>query len=205
MFPIYDVSNWSAVRPEALGSKEKTWLFPETQLGLPERPHLFKIGRPNTGENWAEKVCCEILKALSIPCAEYDFGVRNGTQGVISASFLPHGASLLLANTLLSKFDPAYDGSLKFRQARYTLLSALSLVRVLGLQSPVGVAQVYADMAGYEIFVGYLLFDALIGNTDRHHENWGIVLIRDDNGTRTIAGGASFKLCLAPSFDHASV
>ena len=59
-------------------------------------------------------------------------------------------------------------------------------------------------MAGYEIFVGYLLFDALIGNTDRHHENWGIVLIRDDEGTRTIAGGASFKLCLAPSFDHAS-
>jgi hypothetical protein len=31
---------------------------------------------------------------------------------------------------------------------------------------------VYADMAGYEIFVGYLLFEALIGNTDRHHENW---------------------------------
>ena len=32
----------------------------------------------------------------------------------------------------------------------------------------------------------------------------GIVLIRDDDGTRTIAGGASFTLCLARSFDHAS-
>jgi hypothetical protein len=199
VFPIYDVSTWLEDRPETLGSKEKTWLIPDRQLGLPATPHLFKIGRPNTGENWAEKACCEILKVLSIPCAEYNFAVRNGTQGVISASFLPRNASLVLANVLLSKFDAAYDGSQKFRQARYTLLSALDLVRNLGLQAPSGVAQVYAGMAGHEIFVGYLLFDVLTGNTDRHHENWGRVLI---NGAGTIAGGATF--CLAPSFDHAS-
>jgi hypothetical protein len=199
VFPIYDVSNWPKGRPETLGSKEKTWLFPDRQLDLPVSWHLFKVGRPNTGENWAEKVCCEILKALDISCADYDFAIRNGTHGVISASFLPPGASLVLANVLLSKFDPAYDGSLKFHQPRYTLSSALDLVRTLGLQPPPGAAQVFAGMAGYEIFVGYLLFDALIGNTDRHHENWGAVLI---NGARTIAGGAEF--CLAPSFDHAS-
>jgi hypothetical protein len=75
VFPIYDVSTWLADRPETLGSKEKTWLNPDRQLDLPARRHLFKVGRPNTGENW--------------------------------------------------------------------------------------------------IFVGYLLFDALIGNTDRHHDNWG--------------------------------
>ena len=120
-------------------------------------------------------------------------------QGVISASFLPLGASLHLANVLLSNFDATYDGTLRFRQARYTLLSALDLVRTLGLRAPSGVASVYEAMSGYEIFVGYLLFDALIGNTDRHHENWGEVLI---DGTKTIAGGAAF--CLAPSFDHAS-
>lgn len=199
MFPIYDVSTWLADRPEVLGSKEKTWLNPDRQLDLPARRHLFKVGRPNTGENWAEKVCCEILKVLGIPCAEYDLAIRNGTHGVISASFLSTEASLIPANVLLSKFDSSYDGSLKFRQARYTLLSALDLVRTLGLLPPPGVAQRFAGMAGYEIFVGYLLFDVLIGNTDRHHENWGAVLI---NGARTIAGGAEF--CLAPSFDHAS-
>jgi len=83
----------------------------------------------------------KILKVLNMPCAEYNFAIRNGTPGVISASFLPHGASLLLANTLLSKFDPAYDGSPKFRQARCTMLSALSLARTLGLQSPTGAAR----------------------------------------------------------------
>jgi hypothetical protein len=199
VFPIYDVSTWHAGLPETLGSKEKTWLVPDPQPDIPTRWYLFKVGRPHTGENWAEKVCCEILKVLEIPCAEYDFAVRNGIHGVISESFLPHGASLVLANVLLSKFDAAYDGSLRFRQARYTLLSATDLVRTLGLQPPSGVAQVYAGMMGYEIFLGYLLFDALIGNTDRHHENWGEVLI---HGDRTIAGEAAF--CLAPTFDHAS-
>lgn len=42
-----------------------------------------------------------------------------------------------------------------------------------------------------ETFVGYLLLDALIGNSDRHHENWAFVSL---NG----------KTYLAPTYDHAS-
>ena len=41
----------------------------------------------------------------------------------------------------------------------------------------------------------YLLLDAVIGNVDRHHENWGI-LGKDVDG--------SVKGRLAPTFDHAS-
>ena len=44
-------------------------------------------------------------------------------------------------------------------------------------------------------FIGYLLLDALIGNTDRHHQNWGVLVRREDS--------ASMRE-LAPSFDHAS-
>ena len=41
-------------------------------------------------------------------------------------------------------------------------------------------------------FAGYLLLDALIGNTDRHHQNWGLLR------------GRGPALRLAPTFDHAS-
>lgn len=45
------------------------------------------------------------------------------------------------------------------------------------------------------LFVGYLLLDALIGNTDRHHENWGMLSSNDP---------AVYRSFLAPTFDHAS-
>jgi hypothetical protein len=44
-------------------------------------------------------------------------------------------------------------------------------------------------------FAGYLVFDALIANTDRHHQNWA--LLKRQAGSQT-------ENRLAPSFDHAS-
>ena len=59
--------------------------------------------------------------------------------------------------------------------------------------------RVFTTPAGATIakrhFVGYLVLDALIGNTDRHHENWGLLVKRTRKGLRGI---------VAPSFDHAS-
>ena len=45
-----------------------------------------------------------------------------------------------------------------------------------------------------EDFAGYLLLDALVANTDRHHQNWAVLVAR--RGERAAA--------LAPTFDHAS-
>ena len=42
---------------------------------------------------------------------------------------------------------------------------------------------------------GYLVLDAVVGNTDRHHENWGV--LRRRNGER-------WQGWIAPTFDHAS-
>ena len=44
-------------------------------------------------------------------------------------------------------------------------------------------------------FADYLILDALIGNTDRHDENWGLLQERTASG---------FMQNLAPTFDHAS-
>jgi hypothetical protein len=192
MFPIFDLSASIADRPEAPGSKEKLWLTPEATLGLGNDLHLFKIGRTDAVENWAEKAACEIAKALGLPCADYHLATCKGVQGVLSPRFLPR-SPLVLENILFSTFDNEYDGSLRFKQVRYQLRAALHIVGSFNIQ-PVdlkGEAQIPALGA----FVGYLLFDVLIGNTDRHHENWGIMVQRDQGRPR---------LHLAPSFDHAS-
>ena len=35
-----------------------------------------------------------------------------------------------------------------------------------------------------DLFVGYLLLDSLIGNTDRHHENWAILQLTPTDAQR---------------------
>ena len=50
MFPIIEVPSGSAEIVEQLGTKAKFWYI-DHLLGR----SLFKRGRPNTGENWAEK------------------------------------------------------------------------------------------------------------------------------------------------------
>jgi hypothetical protein len=55
MYQIVNVDEHEPTQPEQLGSKRKFWF-----VGADGTPVLFKEGRPNTGENWAEKVACEL-------------------------------------------------------------------------------------------------------------------------------------------------
>lgn len=51
----------------------------------------------------------------------------------------------------------------------------------------------------------YMVLDALIGNTDRHHENWGLlwqVLVQIDDVSESARLDKQYDV--APSFDHAS-
>ena len=53
-----------------------------------------------------------------------------------------------------------------------------------------------AVVGGYiGTFVGYLVLDAWIANTDRHHQNWALLQTQG-------AKGVTYSMC--PSFDHAS-
>ena len=173
MFPIYDISGFVSQLPENIGSKEKRWVMPPRQHELPHRPHLFKIGRENTGENWVERVCCEIGKALRLPCANYEFAVHGNERGVISETFVPLGARLFLGNLLLSTIVDGYKGTKRFKQIEYKLSRVLNLIRRFpGMNPPMGWEEGQDALAAYEFFIGYLVLDALVGNTDRHHENW---------------------------------
>ncbi len=46
------------------------------------------------------------------------------------------------------------------------------------------------SFTAFDVFAGFLLLDALVGNQDRHEENWAVLVT------------PSGALSLAPSFDH---
>lgn len=166
---------------EQLGTKEKFWLN--------NRQSLFKSGRENTLEDCSEKIAYEIAKLIDLPCAKYEFGKFITPQnqvrfGVVSENFLKHkeNEALVLGNQILGKIFKDYDQYSRYKARKYTPALVLLTFETL--------SELMRDYSFLQTFIGYLVFDCLIGNTDRHHENWGII----------VNGG--FRI--APSFDHAS-
>ena len=94
-FAVVEVSAWEVINPEPLGREAKIWL---REPGAPphsrERDWLFKPvvvpshGHPQ-GEDWAEKIVCELGGLLGVPCADVEFAERNGVIGSISRNVTP--------------------------------------------------------------------------------------------------------------------
>ncbi|MEX1361901.1 MAG: HipA domain-containing protein [Nannocystaceae bacterium] len=150
---------------------------------------LFKFARDRTGEHWSEKIASEIGAALGVPCARVELACCDGLLGSVSRSFIDSDQeSLVHGNELLQEVDESYPSSQLRGVSKYTVDAVLE--RLDGVQPP---RAPEADLTlATDWFVGYLLLDAMIGNGDRHHENWGV--LHDAKGRRR----------LAPSYDHAS-
>ena len=195
-YEVADLSELEPMSSEEAGSKEKYWFAREDKHWYWEadgQEFLFKAGREGTGENWAEKVVCELCRLLGLPHAEYDLAVYRGKKGVISPNFVSRGQSLILGNEILVRTVQGYVGVKRYHQRTHTLKAVRAVVSSRIVNAPIGwTASDNIDTAE-DLFTGYLMLDTWIGNTDRHHENWGLILELESE---------SFHL--APTFDHAS-
>jgi len=157
---------------EQLGTKEKFWFYDEQGI-----KKLFKIGRPGTGEDWAEKVAYELAECLEFPCAVYEFAKWGNKQGTVSTSFVNNGFRLVHGNELLVAFhDEKYPQSIKYHLTDYKLSTVLTLIEVNMSWYELPIEAHPLIKYSIDLFVGYLIFDCWIANQDRHHENWGILL-----------------------------
>ena len=190
MYPVITVPDDAAESTEQLGTKPKFWF--RNEIG---QRCLFKQGRPGTGENWAEKVGAELCELLSIPHAHYDLAVWRDQPGVVSPNFVPEDCRLVLGNELLARLVEGYAQTQYYQQAGHTLGRVFAVLRAPAVQAPASWTADPVVRSAAHIFVGYLMLDALIGNTDRHHENWGLIVG---------SGHAGREAWLAPTFDHAS-
>jgi hypothetical protein len=100
----------------------------------------------------------------------------------------------LLGNELLARADPDYavGAGSKYRVPAHTVERVMLNLNARAPALPLGWNRPPFVQNAADTFIGYLLLDALVGNTDRHHENWGVVRLPE--GT----------MHLAPTFDHAS-
>ncbi|MDP2746413.1 hypothetical protein [Pseudomonas sp.] len=168
-----DIADWpdddefSAAYPE--GARPKRTLFspltPDQKYIKPDWRHMFKRSAERYPEQfWAEIIAYEIslLLGISAPPCYAAFDSRNGQCGALSAWFYKDGdESFYSAGNFFHKIVPGFD---RERGTQHNIVDCDEFNnRVLGKD------QIYG-------FWSMLLFDMLIGNTDRHQDNWGHLL-----------------------------
>ena len=183
-YPIVTVEPEWVINPEEMGGKTKFW------YGKPDdnTNWLFKYPRPNTGEHWAEKIAAEVASVIGITHAKVELAQFQGERGSVTESFACGGRVLHHGNQMLEVTVDGYNPNQKFRQSSHALANIWKVMDAIFLD-PESAKQAKLIIAEYTVL------DALIGNTDRHHENWGILRRRAGDE------GGSF---VAPSYDHAS-
>ncbi|MCE2434413.1 MAG: HipA domain-containing protein [Candidatus Latescibacteria bacterium] len=183
-YPIVIVEPEWVITPEEMGGKTKFW------YGKPDdnTNWLFKYPRPNTGEHGAEKIAAEVAAVIGTTHAKVELAQFQGERGSVTESFARGDRVLHHGNQMLEVALDGYNPNQKFRQSSHTLANIWKVMDAIFL-GPESAKQAKLIIAEYTVL------DALIGNTDRHHENWGIL--------RRRAGGEG-RGFIAPSYDHAS-
>jgi hypothetical protein len=178
---------------EDMGSKPKFWFRYQDEMWL------FKQARPNTGEHWAEKVASEIAELLKLPTHQVRIAQYEGHMGCAVKSFLKKQDILVHGNELLAGSIKGYDKDKQRGQADHHFSNIVTTIEKWFPEKK------YREVESLRI-VGYFVFDALVGNTDRHHENWGMLLKRvmPPGGGKQKIEQVRFQVTVAPTFDHGS-
>lgn len=189
-FAVYALPDDAPTATEPLGTKPKFWFSRNGEKWL------FKATRPGHGEHWAEVIAARLAELLGLPHAHYELASWRDKSGVVNAgavtrNFVAEGFALTHGNELLAERDPNYppEGRRYLRTKQHTIEAVRGVIGDVGV--PIGWEPIPGIDTAVDVFGGYLLLDAWIGNTDRHHENWALVV---DSGHRH----------LAPTFDHAA-
>ena len=183
-YPIVHLTTDSALGKEAMGTKTKEWCKHPTDT----RNWLFKEPRTGTGEHWAEKITAELGALLGIPCAQVELATFDSVRGTITRNILAGGNEAMVhGNELLAGYVIGYDANRVRGQQSHTWANICAAISARCGEERC------KELLG--IFAGYLVFDAWIGNTDRHHQNWALI-------QRRAANNVVYEMC--PSFDHAS-
>lgn len=159
-----DFSFWAEYEgaSEGSGRSEKIWLMnPDTnQIGL------FKYKKDTTTtDHVSECIACELAHLIGIPCAKFEIGVYNGREGSMSYNIADHeGVTLIEGIYCINKIYENFDADRLLdteTKDRYSIEMIENVLKSLKL---------------FDEFLPVLLFDFLIGNTDRHQSNWALIM-----------------------------
>jgi hypothetical protein len=192
---LVQVADWATGEdPQVfpVGSKPKKLLICPDSVQLPflipGHRYLFKT-TPDWREQqlWSEIVAYEIARlcGVHVPPCFAAFNGQSEESGVLMEFFYgypdeSHQVRFITGSDILQRSDPEYNPK---TGRPHDFFGNVLACRAFGVPSPL------------TWWTKTLVFDALIGNTDRHAENWGLL-----RGGPDMRGRPQWTM--APAFDH---
>lgn len=194
-FTIIDYTGWQPYEGLAAGSgrSEKEWLISDDgRIGLFKYPKIDPATNSVTTEHISEHMAAQIGKLVGVKTAQVDLGRRNGRIGSMSYLVKAETENLIEGINFIVGRYPNYNATTMIDETSGSYYS-LEMLEETGKWS---VENEWIEM---------LIFDALIGNADRHQSNWAILI--EYLGTQEIEDNhicLNFRSKWCPLYDNGS-
>ncbi|OGX05778.1 MAG: hypothetical protein A3G87_10190 [Omnitrophica bacterium RIFCSPLOWO2_12_FULL_50_11] len=191
-YECIDIHGWHQLKEATKGSREKQWVLKPLTKQSPDEVEIFlfkESSKRYPAEFWAEIIASEVGKIVGVPTPETHCAKWGDKYAALIKFFLKMEWNdkdkrfqqvevLFEGGDIITGMDPTFDRKEGERHNIFQVERIFSMIKKEQL---------------FKEFLRMLIFDALIGNTDRHQDNWGFV---GDNETH--------KLHLAPAFDNST-
>lgn len=128
--------------------------------------------------DWTEAMGSALAQGLGIPAAESRMVVRGAIEGVMVRNVNQPGYDMVTGRlAMLDEIEIELRDSHRDKTASigHSLENVFSTLANYG--PPPGY-ETWVDCTAVDVMVAYLILDALIGNGDRHEQNWSVLRSR---------------------------
>lgn len=166
MAEFYDITVWNE-KPwyQTSGTRSKVIVEnPANQAEYYFKTSLKRELKEYKYEYWSEIIASEVGSVLGFDMLRYDIAFNRGEMGCISKSMITEGKNKLTEGiSYLTGYDTTYNPNEKNSKKQYTFQFICKSLN-------------YFQLGRYiEKIVEIIILDSIIGNGDRHQENWGII------------------------------
>ncbi len=166
MAKLYNITEWSEQSWWNTGGTrdKKIYLNPEDGELYYFKQSFKKGQRDYKHEFWSEIIASEVGQLLGFDILEYHIAIRGNVVGCISKSMINQASEELIEG---GKYLQAFDNTFKPEKVKHRNQYNFDLI----LKALIS----FKKEKHLKELAETIVFDTLIGNSDRHQENWAII------------------------------